>query len=639
MKAQKDKHGKEVEEQPQFLQELLSAINAARRQASLYGADHGSLVEPIESFRTAIASTIREVGPCTMVFTKARLVVNDHFYLASNESKELCGRMRARGAMAIDLLDKPSPEEVAEFMNFLNARPADVREVGGPSAYLEARKVRNIRVTDAIYARGGPVDSKTEFLPDIDVDPILLDSAVQALIGGTGDQAGEGEPVDIPLDDILTSPEATAKLIWESVVKIHTDTPQPAGEIGYQVIQNLKQMASEEQAAWDLSTPQIRKAVSSLPSSVRGSTFGFLSDDPAAMKPSDDAMDVTELETMVAGESDELDDDIELEELFNIETTGLLSAWQKELQPDSILRFSGRTLATLIVWETDPVGHGQLARALALLIHHGLAMNDVQTALSSAESLLKEANVPDAPAWRSANAKSALQSLSLPMLETLVERSVESDTSPEVVASLIETIPLLAPNLTRFLRTREHKTINDAIKRRLAKSGMAAASVLRELLIDASAAAREAGLETLVQIGADWTIREIAEAMEGADDGFLISALTMLPAIHNMSVTQICANYTRHRSVGVRIAALRALGKLGDPLGLGALIQAATHSRKVDERIAAIHSLAQVDHPDSVSCLNSIISRQPLFWRSRYEPVRAAALHEILRLRGEVHED
>lgn len=629
MKEHSDKDEKKPQEQPPILRELLSAINAARRQISLYGSEHKSSEESIENLKKAIASIVRQLASCTIVFTKERLVVNDHCYVSSGDSKELYERMRARGAMAIGFIDSPSLKEVARLVDLLNAEPSDVREIGGPSAYLSDNDVQNIVATDAVYVSRGSTDHR-EPLAEAEFDPLLLDSAVCALIERSCGPGVEGGNEDVPLDDILASPDATAKLIWESVIKLHSTGSQQVGELGFQVIQNLRDMSFKKKAVWDLTTLQIRKAIAKLPTEVRATAFGFMSELP---KPETDASQpkaAGPTETMVVNDTNILNEKTDLDRLFNLETKGLLSAWQKELQPETILRYSSQTIATLVAWETDATEHGRLARALALLVPKSLSMNNIEDALYSVESLLNEANLADAPPWRSANAKSALQSLGLQTLETVVTKTLAKDPSSNVAGPLIQAIPILAVNLAHFLRTEEHKAINEYIKQGMAKSGSEAKVVLRGLLRDEAPSARQAALETLVHIGTEWAMYEIGEAMRVFDEASLTSALALLPSMGAHSAVQTCAHYAEHPSPGVRIAALRALGDLGDPVALGSLIRAATWGKSsADERIAAIHSLRQIKHPDAFRCLQSLAGRRPLFGRSRYEPIRIAAEQAI----------
>lgn len=640
MRAKVKKVEKKAEELPQYFVDLLCAIHAARRQSGLYGSEHKSSEETFDALKEVIAPIVRRLGCCTMIFTKERLIANDYMYVSTSESKTLSERLRARGAMGISFAGNPSQEEIAGFIHFLNAAPSDVRQAGSPGAYLSKSNVKNITAIEAIYTGPGMSDQGEQTLSEDEVDPALLDPAVRALIERTCEQSFAGEAVDVPLTGILSSPDATAKLIWESVIKLHSASSQQVGELGFQVIHNLKGMSANNQDVWDLTTLEIRKAISKLPDEVRSTAFGFISNAPAEDQPVEKMAGSAEAVEVSVKDLEVLDPDTDLEQLFDMKAQGLLSSWQKELQPASVARCSGRTLAMLMAWESDPSEHGRLARALALLIPRGLGMRDLEGALACTESLLREASLTDMPAWRAADAKSALQSLDVHTLRTLIESALASESLLHVVASLIETIPSLALVLGDFLRSSEHRTINESIKRGMVKSGPEATIVLKDLLSDESPAAREAALEVLIQIGTEPAVHEIANAMETADDLFLTNALTMLPSIRTYSVSQVCADYVRHKSLGVRIAALRALGELGDPLALGTLMQAAAHhTRKVDEQIAAIQALGEIKDPNALNCLQGIADRRPLVGRSRYELIRAASLQAINRLGGEIHED
>ena len=629
MKAQAEKVRKKAEEQPLFLKELLNAINWARRQASLYGNEHKTSAESVQNLRKAIMSMIRRLGSCTMVITRERLIVNDRSYIASGDGRDLCHRLRARGAMGISFVDNPLPEEVAKLIHLLNAEPSDVREAGGPCAYLKQLGVGSILATDAIYtAGGGNFDNNAEPLSEDDIDPALLDPAVRALIERTCSEGGGKDLVEVPLSDILSSSDATAKLIWESVIKLHSTSSQPVGELGFQVIHNLKGMAAKKKEVWDLTTLQVRKAIAKLPDEIRSTAFGFLTKTPPSETPADVKCESPEEDAA----ADSLDLGPNMKPMPNSDAEGPLESWQKELQADTVLKCSGRTMATLMAWESDPIEHGRLARVLASMIPHGLSDQDVEGALMLVESLLKECGLTDAPSWRVENAQSALQSLDMHTLRSLVESALESEISLQVIPRLIDAVPSLSLVLTDFLKTGEHRIVVKAIKRSLVKSGSESTSVLRDLLKDESPIARQAALEILIQIGAEPAIYAISCAMETADDAFLTRALGMLPSIRTNSVTRTCAQYVGHKSLQVRICALRALGALGDQLAMGILIEAATkRTRDLDEQITAIHSLGEIKHPDTAMCLKSIADRRSFLWRSRSKRLRMAAEEALSR--------
>ena len=539
----------------------------------------------------------------------------------------------------MSLVADPTLQEVTELINLLNAEPADIRKAGGPAAYLEKSHVRSIQAIDAIYTGGGKPNHSTDTLSEEEIDSALLDPAVRALIERTCNEITEGDLMEVPLTDILSSSDATAKLIWESVIKLHSTSSQSVGELGFQVIHNLKGMSANRQNVWDQTTLEIRKAISKLPDEIRSTAFGFLAEMPGGGAPVSDADEPANGDELTTDFQD-LEGNVDLESLFKRKRPGMLPSWQKELQADTIMRYSGRTMAMLMTWESDPADYGRLARALALLIPKALSMKDEEGALTFAESLLKEANITDAPQWRANEALSSLRSLDMHSLRDLVEYALDSEGRPHVVASLIETVPSLSLILTDFLRSSEHRTVNDAIKQSLVKSGPEATPALRELLRDESPAARQAALEILVQTGTEPAVNEISSAMTTADDAFLITALAMLPSTRTFYAARICEQYTRHRTLGVRIAALRALGELGDQLALGILIQAASRkTRDLEEQMTAITALGKVGGSDAVFCLQRIADRRPFFWRSGYQPIRIAAQQALNRLQGEISGD
>jgi len=52
-----------------------------------------------------------------------------------------------------------------------------------------------------------------------------------------------------------------------------------------------------------------------------------------------------------------------------------------------------------------------------------------------------------------------------------------------------------------------------------------------------------------------------------------------------------------------------------------------------DEQLQTVRVLGKIGGEDMIGCLESAAARRPLFWRSRYEPVREAAGRAVNEIR------
>lgn len=53
-----------------------------------------------------------------------------------------------------------------------------------------------------------------------------------------------------------------------------------------------------------------------------------------------------------------------------------------------------------------------------------------------------------------------------------------------------------------------------------------------------------------------------------------------------------------------------------------------------DEQLDAVRMIGKIGGEDVIACLESAAARRPLFWRSRYEPVRVAAVRALAEIRA-----
>ena len=640
-------------EQPALLKDLLKSVNAVRRQSSLYGSDHQNTQKMIEELIPVIEDFVKNFGPSTFVFTQDAVLVNDRYYKSSADSRDMYQRLRVRGTVAITFLQDIPSKQAAEFLAFLNTEPREIVQQRGPSAYLRRRGVTRIVATEAIYSahEDSDIGSEGPDQPAMDSDPI--DRAVLAAIEWLtrqDDKEKEKAP-QLSINKILSDPTKAAKLVREAVTKLHASRRSEfSAETAAQAINDMKDLASKDPEKWDQATPQIRKAILKLPQEMRPTAIDFIVEDDSSQTPDGAAfrreIDVSEAEAMVAevfdgpveaGSSKGVSALHNLESLFGVKTSGLLSSWQSELQPAGFVRSSGRTFATLMTWETSAAEHGRIAHALASLVSRALEMKDVELALELAGALVEEANRQDNLRWRGANARSALQSLDLQMLKVMVQDAMNKNDlrSQEVAASLVEIVPSLALSLVDLLGEASSASFNDSLKRGIVRSGRAAAPLLGRLLSEGLSSAKESALEVLVDMRNESAISEVEAALKQADPAFLIKALDMLAKVPSSSVTRICVGCLRHRSPDVRYASLRTLGKLGDESALPYLIRFATRRGLrigIDEQIAAIESLGRSGPPEVVGLLEQVARKRPLIRRSQHELVQAMARRAIAEI-------
>ena len=128
-------------EQPDILKAFLAGVSAARRQVSMYGGEH-----PNSKRRWRTSERINEFADVyerpTCVLTRDAVIANQHYYAASLDSVEMHERLHARGAMAFTIVGEPPPEQVREFLAFLECR-SPRGEAPGRSEQLSANARRH----------------------------------------------------------------------------------------------------------------------------------------------------------------------------------------------------------------------------------------------------------------------------------------------------------------------------------------------------------------------------------------------------------------------------------------------------------------------------------------------------------------
>ncbi|MDO8682622.1 MAG: hypothetical protein Q7N50_03985 [Armatimonadota bacterium] len=638
----------ETERQAPALREFLRAINAAQKQLSMYGAEHPNTLESLCALAQRLDEFMGDFDRATCVFTKDVMIVNDRQYPATNDSRELFQRLRARGVMAITFVGASSGDQMGEFLSFLNVEPRQVRQQGGPSVYLRKHGVSHIVATAAVYTGSDEADDEREAAETFDANSVGVDRAIGAVIGWLSKQDEDQEEAQrLPITEILSHPDMAAKLIREAVTKLHDSRKkETAGELATEVIHDLKELAVNDPTKWDNATPQIRKAISKL-TELRPEARGFApgrkepDNEPAA---SAKVVDTGQVEAMVANaiDSQSKSDAIKLRELnglFDTKVTGLASKWRSELEPSGFISSSGMTLVTLMEWENRPAEHSRIANALAGLIPRAIEARDMESVTLFTETLSNEANKPNELDWRRSNARSALQSIEHTCLRQLVEDFLKNGgyRAKDVAGALVRAVPSLAVHLVDLLGIHNAESFNEALRQGMIESKQAAVEPLTRLLGGQSATAREAALEILAEIGSMSAIRAIADVMDTCDVAFIIKALEQLSKMPSPLAVEACAKKLSHQDPGARGAALSAMGKMGVGAGLPHIVRIATRSAflggDVSEKAAAIEALGRVGGPEELPCLDKMANARPLIGRNRYEAVKTAARQAAAEIR------
>jgi HEAT repeat protein len=643
-----------AEDQPSDLQTLFKELNVVRRQFGLYGPDHPNAKTALSNLVPIIAKYVKNHGPSTFVFTKQAVIVNDHCYKATEDSIELCTRLRARGCMAVTLLQDIPQQQLNEFFLFLNVEPQTVILEGGPSTYLRSRGVSRIVVTEAVYTTGDDSeaearDSRTEMTSQ-DLDRALV--AVIDWLSRRDDDNDSSVP-HLPIDSLLSDPNKGAKLIREAVTKLHTSRRAlSTKELSAEAINDLKELASSDPEKWDEATPQIRKAVLKLPREMRPVSIDFGAEEgKATPEKGKCAVDVAEVEALLSGDLGGMPNAVDLHSVlgmqhfdmfFGVKAIGLISSWQKELEPAAFVRSSGNTFALLMAWEGNASEHGRIARALANLIPRAVEVGDPDLALELADKLVKEAEREDNVRWRTTNVVSALQAINVQVLVPLVKNALENDAYRPTAASLLRMLPQLALNLADLLCTNLSSSVRESLKQGIALSGRSAIPVLGRILVEGTPVGRESAFQVLIDMKNNSAFAEIERALGCVEPEFQVRAFDMLGETQSPLAVKICLTALESKFRDVRCAAIRALGKLGASSAVWYLVPFAAprlFSRiSLAERTAAIYSLGQMAGADMLPLLEKIANHRPIFRRQSYESIRQAAYQAIANIKSRLSE-
>lgn len=635
----------EAEAQPLALKDFMNSLSSVRRQSSLYGLDHPSTKQAVVEFTKVLKGFLDCFGPSTFVLTEDAMVLNDGWFQASNNSRELFHRLRSRGAKAFSLVDEPSADQLAEFLLYLNAEPREVRNQGGSNTYLRKHGVTRIVATDALFASGEDDSPAASGLPG---NQPTINRAMAAVIAWLTRQDEEVESPRLRISEIFADQDVAAKLIREAVTNLHSSHKQKKpSELAADIVNDLKDLAVGNKEEWDKATPQVRRAMAKLPRDMRPILEKLGLWDQGVEGGVTNTASMAEVEAAVndfltteplSGDMDIASSFPGMENLFGAHSSGLLSNWKNELLPTNTMRSSAETLSMLMGLETNSSEHGQITRSLAALITRAMESGEPRVAMETASSLASEACLRDQPPWRNMNAKSALQTVDMSTLRDLVESALKTGNQEDqdAAAGLVETVPSLALGVAESLGANWSGHFVESLRAGLAQAGRTAGPVLGRLLTDGDGAARRAALEMLANLQTDWSLLEIETVLTGADEVFIVTALDLLSKVRSPIVSRMCADQLRHKSADVRRAAIRALGDVGDKSDAVNLIRfvsiRAIRQNQRDEQLEAVRVLGKIGGEDTIPCLESAAVRRPLFWRSKYEPVREgaeSALNEI----------
>lgn len=637
----------ELHEQAPALVELLKTLDVAGKSLALYGSEHSITLEHLAACTSAVAEFLATSRRATCIFGKDNLIVNENAYLPSEISQDLARKLKARGVMAITFTGTPSDNELLEFISFLNAEPRDIRLEGGPSDYLRRRGVSRIVATEAVYVS----DDADEQAPS-PRDPALptdVDRAIAYAIDWLSKQESEDEAPRLPIADILSRPDMAAKLIREAVSKLHASRREYThGELATEVVNDLKDLADSDPETWDNATPQIRKAIAKLPKEMLPAASGFTEDQDDADAAQRATARVAEIEADVAGilagtvGAGALPAPDRFDSLFGARADGLLSNWRSELQPDLVIRSSGRTLSTLMTWESNASEYCRIAGALAALIPRAVEMNDIGSALEFAGSLLAECAREDRIEWRVSAAGSALQNVDPAAMIALIETAMRigGRREEDVCAGLVTVVRGLALRLIPMLEKYDGSPFGAALRRGITESRQAALGPLGEMLRTGSPGCRIAALELLADISGAAAASEIATVVRGADEALAVRALGVLPRVRVPAVVDICVGALNHTSAEVRQAAVETLGALEMDEAFENLMRLARRRSirggDVPEKLAVVTALERSGRPEAVQCLEAMARHSPLLGRSRYDAVRKSAQRAAAALKEQL---
>ncbi len=317
---------------------------------------------------------------------------------------------------------------------------------------------------------------------------------------------------------------------------------------------------------------------------------------------------------------------------------GLLSSWQTELRPGSVLESCGRTLSMLMASESRTAEHERLVRATARRIAYALDTNDMNCAALFLQSVVDEIKLEGQQHWRGANARNALQSLDTAGLRQLVENALTSGDygTREVAAELVEVLPDLALSLAGLLGVHAGEPFNESLKAGIAKSGPAGLALFEQCIREGGYLAKLSAIEGLIGMAGPSGLQKVAGLLPDMDDAAAVAALRLLGATRAPLAAEICRTALFHASSEVRCAALTALGELGNESDVPQIIWLATRRTYfrdfTAERITAIQALGRMGETVALPRLKRIAGRRVVIGRGRYKQVRAAAHEAIQRI-------
>ncbi|HEY3297197.1 MAG TPA: hypothetical protein VGK34_00965 [Armatimonadota bacterium] len=635
-----------------YAAEFLQRLNAARRQAALYGKEHESTVNLARELLSTIESLLNAFGRATFVFTKEGVILNEGTF-SCRDAREFYHLLRSRGAVAMTLVAVPSAEEVCSFLGFLASEPKAIRGAGGARKFLRELDVRNIVMTDALYT-GIEADADSNDM--LSAKDIGIDAAIAQAIGWLNRKSeDEGDDIPtLPIIEILSDPYMAAKLIREAVMRMHSSRPAAtSNELAVKALDELQHLANDP-VAWDKALPQIRHAMSKMPRELRPVAAGLASSrKPAAGAPGllPDVRSAVDVEAILAKDfaghstgdgdfngvsSEEL---ARLEQFFDMQVEGMPTGWSKELNQDSLLRSAADTLSSLLKWSNGGAEHYKIASSLCVLAVRALENGRDELGLYVMQKLLGDADHQDAWPWRRINIKSALRRIDPELVKKFVEESMRSwDHDRAVVAaSLVMLLPDVALSMLKKIDTCNDHDLTKAVMRGSIESESGGASALAGKMRTGTPFAREYALELLLSMRTASAINEIAEILNDTDSEF---AAIIVGSMHKAGEfgVGICVDALSHKSQHVRLAAISSLGKARDVSALPYMRKLATmsffRSGRLPEKLAAIRAVGDIGGDAETEFLNALSARTSLLFRGSSRAVRETALESAAKARG-----
>lgn len=635
-------------EMPKDASNLLRSINRALLSAGLYDKGHPNALGCLQNLVDIVTQQFEQSPKITYMFTKEAIFVNDVPYTNSTDSIHLFHKLRMRGVLSITFNLPITCEQVDGFIAFLLEEPQDIRENGGPEKYLQDHGVTSVTLTEAIYVLEEGDNELSDINPDANSESSDLENVDTAVKWLTSRRKSADAP-DVSLIDLLANTQSASVLIIQAVERLCQEAfPCSESQITSEIIDDFRELANGDREKWDNATPQIRKSISKLPLHLRPVISGFASVSSADME-GYDVVDVGQMESRISQIFIKPDGDLrpeqdlnesDLDPLFKMKTRGLLSSWEAELEPSSILSACGSTYESLLTWSSSREEHMRIAGAISTMVVRAMESGDVNTAVFLIEILIKETRQEHADAWRNVNARDVLINTDFSTLKKLAESALRNLNyhHKEISAMLVEIIPNLALSMISMLGTYRSEPFDNSLRNGVKIAGDRSLMLLTGLLKNGSISAKESALDVLVDIGSMLALGELASIIEGPDIDLACRALSKIGDKYNSRIINACHAAITGKSPDLQRAAIDAVRRMNEKSSIPLLESIAMHGslkpELIDIRIEAIKVLGEIGEEAQVTTLERVVRNQPLIGRKQYAAVSDAAKLAIEQIRN-----